>query len=131
MRRLRRWIRDSGRAGWCGAGLGSKKMKPISKFVLIAILASICSTTQASISMSLSGNQFSDAYSATFEISDPDTTAGGGKYAATLTNTSLISLSDALIDLFAFNLEDPDPVLGTDLIIDNFSNLEVKNIISI
>lgn len=77
------------------------------------LMVSVISANATQITTSASGNFFGDTYSYTFTISD---TSDLNVYSATLTNTSTASLSDALIDLLAFNM---NADLGTDFSIIN------------
>ena len=77
----------------------------------LTLLAS--SVSAAFITTSASGTMYGDTYSYTFRIDD---TADSKVFTATLTNTSSSSLSDALIDLLAFNMNpELDLVAAVDL----------------
>ena len=82
--------------------------------LMFAFLFSSTNVNATSIQTSASGNVSGDAYSYIFEISDEISDAS--IFHATLTNTSSSSLSDALIDLLAFNL---NAVIDTDFSIIN------------
>lgn len=69
------------------------------------------------ITTSASGTMFGDSYGYTFTIED---TADSSVFSATLTNDSSSSLSDALIDALAFNMN-PNLSLGSDFSIVNVS----------
>ena len=80
--------------------------------VMILALSAITVSQATAISTSASGSLFGDEYSYVFTINQ-DTPL---RYLAVLQNTSTSSLSGALIDLLAFNM---DATLGTDFYIDN------------
>jgi hypothetical protein len=80
-------------------------MKSIKFFTLLTILLIVTASnaTATSITTSGSGTLFGDSYSYIFTIDDQGA-ADATSYFATLTNTSSGSLSGALIDLLAFNM---------------------------
>jgi hypothetical protein len=80
-------------------------MKSIKFLTLLSILLifTASNATATSITTSGSGNLFGDSYGYIFTIDDRGVT-GATSYFATLTNTSAGSLSGALIDLLAFNM---------------------------
>jgi hypothetical protein len=90
----------------------------IGALLVAVILLGFSANSQALIiSTSGSGGLFSDSYSYDFSIAG---TEGGSTFNAELENTSTSSLSNALIDLIAFNLNS-SLTLGSDFNIVNVS----------
>jgi hypothetical protein len=96
-------------------------MKSIKFLTLLSILLVVTASnaTATSITTSGSGNLFGNSYGYIFTIDDRGAT-GATSYFATLTNTSAGSLSGALIDLLAFNM---NAELGSDFTIRSSSPL--------
>lgn len=88
----------------------------------LTLLAS--SVSAAFITTSASGTMYGDTYSYTFRI---DGTAGSKVFTATLTNTSSSLLSDALIDLLAFNMN-PELKLVPIVDLDAASEFSITNV---
>jgi hypothetical protein len=90
-------------------------MKRVSFLLLCAITLAFCgavSVNATTITTSASGNMNGADYGFSFSITDEDLDGDSTTFAATLLNLS----DDALIDLFAFNM---NAILGTNFIIEN------------
>jgi hypothetical protein len=94
-----------------------KMKRLLSSAVLVAASMASYQAAALEITTSASGSMFGDSYGYTFTIED---TADASIFSATLTNDSSSSLSDALIDTLAFNMN-PSLSLGSDFNITNVS----------